>query len=96
MWLFTVTKTRALVVSILCVVASIPFFVFDPNLAALGISFLMAAAIYGCIWMYKFIRDRNIIVQAKLDAEREPEHQQVIQMTSPGSSRLFVPYPLDK
>src|SRR5260370_12810964 len=92
--LFNVSKTRAAVVAILCTLAALPFFV-NPDLAAFGVMFLLYALIYGCIWLYKFNRDKRIIEQAKLEAKQEPETI-APPMTSPGSSHLFVPPPLDR
>ncbi len=90
---FNVSKTRAAVVAILCTLASLPFFV-NPDLAAFGLMFLFYALIYGCIWLYKFNRDKRITAQSKVASSQPLETTP--EMTSPGSSRLFVPPPLDR
>src|SRR5258707_12067971 len=91
---FNVSKTRAAVVAVLCTLAAF-LFLFNPTLAAFGVMFLFYALIYGCIWLYKFNRDRKIVERAQSGAQHEPVAP-VIEMTSPGSSRLFVPPPLDR
>ncbi len=91
---FNVSKTRAAVVAVLCTLGAIPF-LCNSNLAVIGGAFLCYAFIYGCIWFYKFNRDRKIVERAQLGARQEPVAP-VIEMTSPGSSRLFVPPPLDR
>ena len=91
--IFTVSKLRAAVVSILCFIAALPF--LSTRLSFLAAMFLGWSIIYGCIWFFKFYRDQQIIEQSKLEAEQEPK-QLTNEMTSPGSSRLFVPQPLDR
>ena len=91
---FNVSKTRAAVVAVLCTLGAIPF-LCNSNLAAIGGMFLFYAFIYGCIWFYKYNRDQKIVERAQLEAQQMPVTP-VIEMTSPGSSRLFVPPPLDR
>ncbi len=91
---FNVSKTRAAVVAVLCTLGAIPF-LCNPNLAVIGGAILFYALVYGCIWFYKFNRDQKIVERAQLGAQQAPV-KQVIEMTSPGSSRLFVPAPLDE
>lgn len=91
--IFAVSKRRAAVVSILCFIAAFPF--LNPELWSIAGMFFIWSAIYGCIWFYKFNRDQQIVERAQLGAQQEPV-KQVIEMTSPGSSRLFVPPPLDR
>jgi hypothetical protein len=91
---FNVSKTRAAVVAVLCTLGAIPF-LCNANLAVIGGAFLCYAFIYGCIWFYKFNRDRKIIERAQVGAQQAPVAP-VIEMTSPGSSRLRVPPPLDR
>ena len=91
--IFNVSKLSAATISILCFIAALPF--LGSQLSFLAAMFFVWSLIYGCIWFFKFYRDRQIIEQAKLEAEQEPE-QLTVEMTSPGSSRLFVPSPLDR
>jgi hypothetical protein len=91
--LFNVSKTRALVVAVLCFIAGVPF-LFGGELAMLTFMFWVYALIYGCIWYYKYQRDQKIIVASQV-TKQEPI-EVTPPMTSPGSHRLFVPNPLDR
>lgn len=59
--------------------------------------FVIFALVFGAIAFYKYARDARIVNQAETEqlqaADRLPLPPQ---MTSKGSSRLFVPPPLDK
>jgi len=90
--LFNVPKRRAAVVAILCTLAALPF-LFNPDLAMFGLMFLMYAVIYGCIWLYKFKRDRRL--QAGAQAANQQPAALEPPMTSAGSHRLFVPQSLN-
>ncbi len=92
---FNVPKTRAAVVSILCFVAGIPFFVMGDAFPMIGLACWFYAFIYGCIWFFKFDRDKRLIEQAKV-AKPQSAHQVMPDMTTPGSSRLFVPKQPDR
>jgi hypothetical protein len=91
--LFNVSKTRALMVAILCFIAGVPF-LFGGELAMLTFMFWCYALIYGCIWYYKYRRDLKIIATSEV-TKQEPV-EVMPPMTTPGSSRLFVPKPLDR
>jgi len=91
--LFNVSKRRAATIAILCLLASIPFF-FDPVWAMIGLTLLMYALIYGGIWFFKFRRDRRLLDSANIAQQQPAEIEPPV--TSPGSSRLFVPPPLDR
>jgi hypothetical protein len=93
MRLFNVSKTRAAVVAILCFIAGF-------SLLPLGVVFFPVyggmfawSLIYGCIWFYKFNRDQKIVAQQKAAAQLPVEAEQ--SMTTPNSSHLYVPRPID-
>lgn len=65
------------------------------SLAIFGQAAFIVAVCFIGVWLYKLIRDRRIINQAQLTSGRE-EKILPPPMTSPGSSRLFVPQPLDR
>ena len=79
--------------TLLCVGLAIGCYVLSWSIA--GLFFTVLSLMLSSVWSYKFIRDRGIIQQARLESGRRPE---VIAppMTSPGSNRLFVPPPLDR
>jgi len=91
--LFNVPKRRAAVIAVLCTLAALPF-LFNPDLAMFGLMFLMYAVIYGCIWLYKFNRDKRL----QAGTQTATRQAAVIEppITSPGSHRLFVPPSLDR
>jgi hypothetical protein len=100
--LFNVSKTRALVVAILCFLAGCPLMIAsvldDPVWFMIGGAFWGYALIYGGIWCYKFCRDMDIRIKAEHDYYSQQLQQQEVMppMTNPGNSRLFVPKPLDR
>ena len=89
------SKTQALGWALGCLIAG-PLLIFThlPMFVFCGGSALTSGIIFAIIWCYKFSRDRGIIQNARLEAEQEPALMPP--MTSPGSSRLFVPPPLDR
>jgi hypothetical protein len=93
---FNVSKTRAAVVAVLCFLGSIPFFLMGSAFAMLGLTALAYSCIYGCIWLYKYSRDRKIVESAQVVAQQAPVGP-VIEMCNPRSNgRYFVPPPLDR
>ena len=99
--LFNVSKTRALVIAVLCFIAGvcvIPIGIAltsDPAGGLASVYMFIWSLIYGCIWFYKFKRDQRIIERAKAQST-QPAAQIMPDMTTPGSHRLFVPNPLDR
>jgi hypothetical protein len=100
--LFNVSKTRALVVSILCFLAGLPLVIAsvldNPIWFMIGGACWGYALIYGCIWCYKFCRDMDIRIKAEQDYyNRQAQTAKIMPpMTTPGSRRLFVANPLDR
>ncbi len=93
--LFNVTKTRALVVAVLFFIAGVCVIPIGIALAADpagGLASLYPFAvslIYGCIWCYKFCRDKKIIQQAQ--APRQVAAEQPVPINNPDSYQLFIP-----
>ena len=93
--MFNPSRGKAAIRAILCFLASIPFFLFGDAWIMIGLGLLFYALLYGCIWLYKYDRDQRLVGQAKLEAKQAPEAI-MPPMSSPGSSRLFVPPPLNR
>ena len=88
------SKAQSLGWATLCAVTAFACYAI-PGLSLFGTFALIVAIFFGGLTVYKFDRDQNIIMKAKLDAVQEPK-QLTVEMTSPGSNRLFVPKPLDR
>jgi hypothetical protein len=93
--LFNVSKGRALTVAILCFLGGGVILLLDADLLIFALGAFIYGLIYGCIWLYKFNRDRGLVEQIQV---KEEPTQLTITMTSPGSHRLFVPdkHPSDR
>jgi glucose uptake protein GlcU len=89
---FKVSKGQALAATIGCIVLAIVLFVI--GLGVLGWSALMWAAIYGGLWLKKLSRDQRIIAESQADTAKPLEIEPPL--TNAGSSRLFVPPPVDR
>ena len=93
---FNVSKTRALVVAILCALGSIPFFAMGDVFNMIAFTCLCYSFIYGCIWFFKYNRDKQIVERAKATkTQPRPVHMEQ-PMNNQGSRRLFVPPPIDR
>src|SRR5690348_6071268 len=98
---FNVSKTRALVVAILCFIAgciTIPIgaaFASDATGGFASVYVFIWSLIYGGIWFFKHRRDQRIIERAKAQSA-QPAAQIIPDMTTPGSNRLFVPKQFDR
>jgi hypothetical protein len=92
--LFNVSKVRAAVVSVLCVIGGVVWLMAFPLLGTITASWFVFALIYGCIWFYKYNRDDKLRRQSPVI--EQPTHEVEQSMTTPGSNQLFVPKPLDR
>jgi hypothetical protein len=84
---FNPSKTRAAVASILCFFAGCLVFALGADFASVGGGLLLFSLIYGCVWLYKYNRDKKIAappVATELPA-------QTITKSNPDSNRLYVP-----
>jgi hypothetical protein len=93
--LFNVPKRRALVIAILCFLAGSFLLPMGADYVSLLLMFYMFSLIYGLVWFVKYCRDQRLIAEARNAAYQKPEVT-MPEMTTPGSSRLFVPNPLDR
>lgn len=66
---------------------------FGASAVVCGMSALIATACFFCLWLGKYIRDADLKQRSAVKDESEAIHPVI---TSPGSSRLFVPEPLDR
>jgi hypothetical protein len=89
---FNVSKGQAFAASAGCIVLAILLFVI--GLGILGWSALIWAAIYGGLWLKKLSRDQQIIAASQAAAAKPVKIKQPA--TNQGSSRLFVPPPVDR
>ena len=92
------SKARALTWAIGCGLAAFCCFglcrgTFGASAVVCGMSALMATAYFFCLWLTKYVRDADLKAQSGPKDEYEPIAPPI---TSPGSSRLFVPGPLDR
>lgn len=91
--MFTMSKAKTLAWAVFCI--GLFILLSSVNMGYLGFLFLPWGLILSCIAAYKFIRDRGIISQAE-ETNAQPRRLEAPAMTSKGSSRLFVPEPLDR
>jgi hypothetical protein len=87
-------KTQALIYAALC--GGVGLLCSLVGLGILTSALIVLGGLFGCLWMYKFIRDRNIIVQANNEALKGERRVLEPPVTSPGSRILKVPAPLDR
>ena len=92
---FNVSKTRAAVVAILCFVAGFLLMPLGGNFFPFYGACFGYGLIYGCIWYYKFNRDRRIVERAQLEAQQAPQAV-APPMSRPGGNRYFVPKQFDR
>jgi len=86
------SKSHALKWAIVCgIVAGCCYLI--QGLAVIGTSSLIVCACFLLYYGYKLWSHQIKVAEAKAAARKEPVAQ-TIEMTSPGSSRLFVPPPL--
>lgn len=67
--------------------------VFSSSAVIFGFSALLFTAYFFCVWLTKYMRDAALKAQSEAIEISEPLPPV---MTSPGSSRLFVPPPVDR
>ena len=90
---WNMSKRQALANVAICLGLAAVFFILQ--LSGCGTFFLLLAIWPAMVWCVKFARDQHRI--DKLRGEGEQQQATLPPpMTSPGSSRLFVPPPLDR
>ena len=88
------SKPQTLVWAIGCGIVAVCCYAIN-GLALFGTAALIAAVGFGLLWLAKYRRDVNLVAEARIDHGEQGKTLASV-MTSPGSSRLFVPEPLDR
>jgi hypothetical protein len=92
--IFRMSKTATIGCAVVCLVTA-----FACNVIHLPLFipiFVTWGLVFGCIYAYKFIRDRSIMSASRLPAHYGPILKAPPAMSSEGSTRLFVPQPLER
>ena len=88
------SKSQTLVWAIGCGIVAVCCYAIN-GLALFGTAALIAAAGFSLLWLAKYRRDVNLVIEARTDHGEQRKALAPV-MSSPGSSRLFVPEPLDR
>ena len=91
---FRQSKAVTLAWAAFCAVLAIVL--MNLNLGPCAVTALIYAGFMASIAAYKFRRDWRIVHAAEINAAKAPAQLLEPSMTSPGSSRLFVPPPLNE
>jgi uncharacterized protein (DUF58 family) len=90
-----VSKRKVMWLALLCAALSVLFIIWQVYVCLLAS--LALGVIFASVWYGKHARDQQYIVEAEA-ANRQAILASPVSplMTSPGSSRLFVPPPIDR
>jgi len=91
---WNMSKRQALKNVAICLGLAALFFIIQ--LSGCGTIFLLLAIWPFLVWCVKFARDQQRIGKLREASEQPPATLPVPPMSSSGSSRLFVPPPLDR
>jgi len=92
--MFAMSKGKTLAWTLFCV--GLTIICAYANMSYVTLAPLSWAVMLGAIAAYKFIRDHGIISNARVYRGHTPVQLPPLAMTSKGSTRLFVPPPLDR